>query len=148
MRGEQSMQVTASPEQVYAVVSDMTRMGELSPECTGVEWLDGATGARPGARFVGHNRGGPLAWSREGRIVSADPGAEFSFVTEWRGHDTTLWSYRLEATTTGTVVSESYEVRWSPWWLHLVDVVTFRRQGLARNMAKTLGRLKERVENP
>lgn len=48
MRGERSIEIAATPEQVYAVVSDVSRTGEFSPECRGAEWLDGAAG-RPRA---------------------------------------------------------------------------------------------------
>ena len=147
MRGERTIEIAAPPERVYAVVSDLSRMGEFSPECRSVEWLDGATGPVPGARFVGRNRGGPMTWSRHGRVVSADAGREFSFVTEEGGRDSTLWTYRLRPAGSGTSVTESYEVRWIPWWMHVADAVTFRRQQLARNMATTLARLKTSIES-
>jgi hypothetical protein len=35
-------------------------MGEWSPECQKVEWADGVTGPTAGAKFVGHNVGGPM----------------------------------------------------------------------------------------
>ena len=148
MRGEQRIEIAATPQQVYAVVSDLTRMGEFSPECRSVEWLDGATGPVPGARFVGRNQGGPMTWSRHGRVVNAEAGREFSFVTEEGGRDSTLWTYRFHPAGPGTAVTESYEVRWIPWWMHVVDAVTFRRQQLTRNMAKTLARLKTIIESP
>jgi hypothetical protein len=147
VRGEQSIEISGSPERVYCVVSDLTRMGELSPECRKVEWLNGASKPTPGARFVGHNRGGPVTWSREGRVVTAEPGTEFSFTTEWRGHDSTVWTYRMTPTTSGTTVTECYEALWAPWWMHLVDTVTFRRSQLARHMSLTLYRLKKIVES-
>ena len=46
----------ATPEQVWAVVADVTRVGEWSHECKVGVWADGATSARPGARFRGSNR--------------------------------------------------------------------------------------------
>lgn len=147
MQGTRTIEITATPEQVYAVVSDLSRMGEFSPECRSVEWLGGATGPAPGARFVGRNQSGLVRWSRHGRVVSADAGREFSFVTEEAGRDSTLWTYRLVATGATTSVTEAYEVRWIPWWMHIVDVFTFRRQQLTRNMATTLERLKELVES-
>jgi hypothetical protein len=122
-------------------------MGEFSPECRSVEWLGGATGPAPGARFVGHNRSGPMRWSRRGTVVSAKAGREFSFVTEEAGREGTLWTYRLAPAGAGTSVTESYEVRWIPWWMHIVDAITFRRRQLTRNMATTLERLKARIES-
>jgi carbon monoxide dehydrogenase subunit G len=148
MRGERTTEIAAPPERVYAVVSDLTRMGEFSPECRSVEWLDGATGPAPGSRFVGRNGFGLVRWSRHGRVVSADAGREFSFVTEEGGRDSTLWTFRLRAAGSGTLVTESYQVRWIPWWMHALDAITFRRQQLAGNMATTLARLKTAVESP
>jgi len=37
MRGEQTIEISATPERVYGVISDLTRMGEFSPECHSVE---------------------------------------------------------------------------------------------------------------
>jgi hypothetical protein len=147
MRGEQAIEISAAPEHVYEVVSDLTRMDEFSPECRRVEWLNGATGPAPGARFVGHNRGGPVTWSREGRVVTADQGTEFSFTTEWRGHDSTVWTYRMRPTAGGTTLTESYESLWAPWLMHVLDAVTLRHKQLARHMSQTLYRLKKMVES-
>ena len=46
-RGRSSIDVAAPPELVYDLISDVTRMGEWSPECYRCEWLDGATAAAP-----------------------------------------------------------------------------------------------------
>ena len=82
--------VDAAPERLYDLVADLPRMGEWSPECQRVEWEDGADGPAVGATFVGHNKGGPrglMKWSRRGRVLVAEPGREFSFVTEEGGHE-------------------------------------------------------------
>ena len=99
MRGQQSIEISATPEHVYGVVSDLTRMGELSPECRRVEWLNGATGPTPGARFVGHDRGGPVTWSREGRVVAAKQGTEFCVRgPNGAANNSTTWTYRMTPT--------------------------------------------------
>ena len=41
-RGEVRVHVDAPPDVVWALVADLDRMGEWSPECYRVEWLDGA----------------------------------------------------------------------------------------------------------
>jgi uncharacterized protein YndB with AHSA1/START domain len=43
--------IAASPDALWKMVSDVTRMGEWSPENTGGEWLKGATGPAVGAKF-------------------------------------------------------------------------------------------------
>ena len=39
-----SIEINASPETVYGMVSDITRMGEWSPEAVGGRWMDGGSG--------------------------------------------------------------------------------------------------------
>ena len=51
-------EIHAPAEQVWAMVSDVTRMGEWSPENLGGAWLGTATGPQPGAKFRGTNRNG------------------------------------------------------------------------------------------
>ena len=55
MHREASIEIHASPEAVYDLVSDLPRMGEWSPENIGGEWQDGGSG-QVGDRYIGHNR--------------------------------------------------------------------------------------------
>src|SRR5258708_35197745 len=55
-RGRARIDIAASPERVFGLITDVTRMGEWSPECYRCAWLDGASAAVPGARFRGYNR--------------------------------------------------------------------------------------------
>jgi hypothetical protein len=143
--------IEAPAERIYALVADMPRMGEWSPECRRVEWLDRSTGPAEGATFIGHNRGGPgglMKWSRRGRVLTADPGREFAFVTEESGRESTEWRYGLEPVEGGTRVTESYTVRWIPTWARIVDIPTNRARELREAMHLTLERLKAAAEAP
>jgi uncharacterized membrane protein len=145
----QSVEIEASAEQIYQLVADLPRMGSWSPECRQVEWLDGSTGPAEGATFIGHNRGGPgglMKWSRRGRVLTADPGREFAFVTEEGGRESTQWRYRLEPVEAGTRVTESYTVHWIPTWARIVDVPTNRARELREAMRHTLEQLKGAAE--
>ncbi len=146
-----SVVIEATPERIYELVADLPRMGEWSPECQRVEWLDEAHGPSVGARFVGHNRGGPgglLKWSRRGRVLTADPGREFAFVTEEGGKEGVQWDYRFETVEGGTRVTESYEVHRIPTWARIVDVPTNRARELRDGLRHTLERLKNAAETP
>jgi hypothetical protein len=150
-RDSRQIVISTSPGRIYGLISDLPRMGEWSPECERVEWTGGTTAAAQGARFVGHNRGGPfrlMRWSRHGRVLAADPGREFAFVTEEGGRESTVWRYRFEAVEGGTRVTESYEVRWIPAWARLLDIPANRHRELHEAMAHTLGRLKTAAEAP
>jgi uncharacterized protein YndB with AHSA1/START domain len=146
---EVSTVIEATPERIYDLVADLPRMGEWSPECQRVEWLDGATAAVAGATFEGHNVGGPrglMKWSRRGRVLTAEPGRELAFVTEEGGKESTTWRYRLEPVDGGVRVTESYDVRWIPTWARIVDVPTNRAKELVDGMTRTLAQLKATAE--
>ena len=145
-----SVLIDAPPERIYALVSDMPRMGEWSPECRTVEWLEGSSGPVAGARFIGHNQGGPrglMKWSRRGRVITAEPGREFAFVTEEGGREGTEWRYRLEPAEGGTVVTESYTVSSIPAWARIVDVPTNRASELRASLRHTLEQVKRAAES-
>ena len=150
-RGEASVRVEAPPEKVYGVVSDVTRMGEWSPETTSADWVGGATGPAVGAKFKGRNRNGLARWSTTPRVVAAEPGREFAFTTSWLGKDMTLWTYRMEPEGAGSRVTESFEMLIDvPWYFTASERwlmgVKDRKADLEANMAKTLERLKGVVE--
>ena len=145
----ESVHIDTPAERIYDLVADMPRMGEWSPECQRLEWTDNTTGPTLGATFIGHNRGGPfglMRWSRHGRVLTAERGREFAFVTEEGGRESTLWRYRFEPTTTGTHVTESYEVRWIPTWARIIDIPTNRHRELVDAMRHTLAQLKSAAE--
>ena len=54
-----SLVIQAPAEQIYALVADLPRMGDWSPECRRVEWLEGSTGPVEGARSSATTRAGP-----------------------------------------------------------------------------------------
>jgi uncharacterized protein YndB with AHSA1/START domain len=141
--------IAAPPESVYGLVADMPRMGEWSPECQRLEWTEGATAPVTGARFVGHNVGGPrglLKWSRTGTVLEAVPGVEFAFATDEGGIEGTIWRYRFAPLDGGTRVTESYEIKKIPLWARVVDVPTNRAKELREGMRHTLDQLKAFAE--
>jgi uncharacterized protein YndB with AHSA1/START domain len=105
---ESTISIDTTPEQLYAMVSDLPRMGEWSPECTRVTWSSGTTDAVPGARFIGHNRAGAVRWFTQGEVVHADPGRRFSFRIHFGPIPISLWTYTFLATETGCEVTESW----------------------------------------
>ncbi len=71
----------APVDKVWDLVSDVTRVGEFSPETFEAEWLDGASGPATGVRFRGHvrrNGRGPVYWTTC-TITDCEPGREFGF---------------------------------------------------------------------
>lgn len=149
--GHASVHVNAPPEKIYALVTDVSRMGEWSPECHHCEWLDGATGPTVGARFKGSNRKGLVRWSTKPKVVAAEEGREFAFCTEVRGKDLTKWTYRFDPDGDGTKVTESFEmVNDQPGTITFAEKYVMRikdrKADLEKDMHATLERIKAAVE--
>jgi len=102
----------ATPEAIWEIVSDITRVGEWSHECKAGVRLDGATSARPGARFKGTNKNGRQSWSRSNEVVSVDAPRELSWKTvPTRLYaDSTVWTFTLEPVDGGTRIVQRFQV--------------------------------------
>ena len=112
-RGEVRIHIDARPERVWSLLAGLERMGEWSPECYRVEWLEGASSpATVGARFKGSNRFGWLRWSVTCEVKAADPGRELAFSTVSGNRECVRWRYQLAPADGGTDLTESFGVMW------------------------------------
>ncbi|HUO47336.1 MAG TPA: SRPBCC family protein [Acidimicrobiales bacterium] len=147
---EVSTTIATTPEEAYAALADITRMGEWSPECTGGSWLGGATTAAPGAKFRGSNRNGFWRWSTTCTVVTAEPGKEVAWESRVFGRPVALWRYRFEAAGDGaTMVTESTEDRRGTLFKAggpLASGVGDREMHNRRSMEATLERVKRVLE--
>ena len=102
----------ASPEEVWRVLVDPARLGEWSHETSGGVWLDGATTARPGARFRATNRAGRMTWKRVNEVVAADEPRAFAWRTVESSlyRDSTEWRITLEPVADGTRIVQTFDV--------------------------------------
>lgn len=135
--------VAAPPEAVYSVISDVTTMGERSPETHGATWL------QRGKRFLGHNKIGPLyRWSTVCTVTEANPGKKFSFHVAWPSRST--WTYELTEVEDGTLVTETMtkqQPQYAPVrWIQSAVGVHDRGEHLRQGMHKTLEAVARSVE--
>ena len=116
LRGRVEAVVDATPDEVWQVVSDVTRTGEWSHECVAVEWVGHVDRARPGALFRGSNRAGPWRWTRTCEVLTVDEPWEISWQTLPTRliPDSTRWCLRLQSATEGTRIVLSFEVVHAP----------------------------------
>src|SRR3954471_11706358 len=97
-----SREMAAPADQVWALVTDLPRMGEWSPENDGGAWVKGATGPAVGARFKGDNSNGKKSWTTDARVTVCEPGRAFGFDVSAVGLAVSSWIYALEPTGDGT----------------------------------------------
>jgi uncharacterized protein YndB with AHSA1/START domain len=106
MRVEVEVTVPAPAESVWELVTDITRVGDWSPECVRAEWLDGQSAVRPGAYFRGHNRMGTREWSVTCVVVEADRPRSLAWSVLDDAEDpdrpSSRWRYDLEPLGDGT----------------------------------------------
>jgi hypothetical protein len=118
--GEKTNQVAVSKDVaapagvVYGMVSDVTRMGEWSPECRAGVWLKDASGPAVGARFRGTNENGKKSWSTDAVVSAADPGKRFAFDVHVGPVKVASWAYDFQPTDTGCTVTETWTDRRNP----------------------------------
>ena len=143
--GQERVHIAAPAEKLYAMVSDVSRMGEWSPECYRCEWVDGSE-AKVGARFKGHNKRGWMKWSNSPRVTAAEPGREFAFLTYHGSKEATQWRYTFTPSGDGTDVTESYQVLDYPWYLRILNPAPKRAQEVQAGMRTSLDRLKAAAE--
>lgn len=102
----ESIDIDASPEAVYDLVTDIGRTGEWSPVCRACWWRDGH-GIREGAWFIGRNEADGQVWETESQVAVAERGSEFAWLV---GGKYARWGYRFEVVPTGgTRLTESWE---------------------------------------
>lgn len=144
---ELSTEIDAPPERVWAIVSDLRRMGEWSPQCRRMVVFGEV---RQGTRTLNVNRKGVLVWPTSAKVVALAPKERIAFrITENR----TVWSYTLEPTQSGgTKVTERREAPNGTTGLSQFFIKRFLggnrglEQDLVAGMEATLARIKTEAE--
>lgn len=144
---EESIEIDATPEQVWSVISDLERMGEWSPQCKKMIIRGGTVGL--GTRTININRRGPLVWPTTSKVVRFEPNREIAFRV---AENHTVWSYTITPGDSGVTLTERREVNGSTTKISsiLVDKLfggaeSFETE-LKLGMAETLGKIKRAAE--
>jgi uncharacterized protein YndB with AHSA1/START domain len=154
-RVEVKVELDGSPQQIWDLITDVTRIGEWSPECCDGWWVDTTPPLpRLGALFEGHNRyPGGFEATVPCVVTEASPPSAFAWVVldpdglvERPG---SIWSYQLSpSSTTGrTVVNHRFEHGPGTTGVrratnehpeHAQQIVDSRLDELRRNMTDTI----------
>jgi uncharacterized protein YndB with AHSA1/START domain len=149
-----SRYIAAPAVDLYALVADVTRMPEFSPEILECHWLDGATGPAVGTRFAARNKVPRRpSWVNKPVVTEVVPGKAFAFARTEKFAGTVEWTYTFEPDASGTTVTESYRVTQplSPMGWFIIGTLfgrKDRRTDLRTGMEQTLERMGEAAERP
>lgn len=149
MQDAVTVHMNAEPGAVWDLVSDVTRIGEFSPETFEAKWTRGSTGPEVGAWFKGHvkrNGVGPIYWT-SCQVVECEPGKAFGFTVMAGNRSVNTWTYQLAAANGGTDVTESFALTPAVWSKVYWALLGWARGRTNRNgMRQTLERIKAVVE--
>jgi uncharacterized protein YndB with AHSA1/START domain len=147
--GEVSIHVDAPVSEVWDLVTDVTRIGEFSPETFEARWTRGSTGPEVGATFKGHvkrNGVGPTYWSLC-TVTRCVPEEEFEFSVGTAQTAVNNWGYALSAEGGGTRVTEYFRLETAlPFRVYWALLGHLRGRTNQRGMRTTLRRMKAVLE--
>jgi uncharacterized protein YndB with AHSA1/START domain len=95
------VEINAPVSTVWSLVSDLSRMPQWSPQCRVMKLLGPL---RPGTRTLNLNRHNLLFWPTTSVITEVLPERKLAFRIPI---NTTVWTYELEPTATGTRLVET-----------------------------------------
>ena len=141
-----TVEVAATPEAVWEVVSDVKRMSEWSPECRKIVVI-GSPKQGPGTRFIGLNRRGWAVWPTTSKVVRFEPGAAVAWKTRESG---ATWTYEIAQAASGATLTGRRDLPAFSAATKLMAPVIGGASGhdeeLAAGIRTTLERIKATVE--
>ncbi|MGN5382011.1 cyclase [Streptomyces sp. MUSC 14] len=148
--------IDASPDTVWAVVSDIELMPGMSEELRSVEWLDGAAGPAVGARFVGRSEHEALgAWETTSHVIECEARSVLAWAVEDPARPSAVWRFRLRPRDGGTELSQWMQLGPGRSGLSVAidrmpekeqKIVFVRMREFERAMTHTLAQIKQRAE--
>lgn len=152
-----SVTINATPDDVYNVVSDISRAGDWSPVCKATWWKerdDGTTPSEPevGAWFVGHNETPQRTWETESVVTAAERPKIFAWAVNG---GVVEWGYEIEpAADGGSTLTETWEVTQEGFRFFInkygddaVAELNERRDAALKGIPATVQTIKSIVEN-
>ena len=148
--------IAASPERVWDLVSDINISARFSNEFQGAEWVD-SDGPQEGASFIGHNKRTDVnrEWDTTSWVVACDPPLVFAWKVNDRDEPSAQWRFELEKIPGGTRLRQRLVIgpRLSATGHAMKDnpdqaeqILASRQEQHRGNMALNLNGIKETAE--
>jgi len=101
-----SVAIDAPLARVWALVSDVRRMSEWSPQVTSTRLRRGFDDVGRGTQFTNRNQHDELAWTTHAEVVDWVPERTIAFRVE---ENWAIWSFEIEPSTTGVRLTQRRE---------------------------------------
>jgi Polyketide cyclase / dehydrase and lipid transport len=148
--------VAAPTRKVWALVSDITRVGDWGGECVRAEWIEGADGPAVGARFRGYQLRQGQEWTSVSVVIETQPGVSFAWTVGDPQYASATWRYQLTSDGSGGTILR-YRAVLGPGPSGLSDaianaperedsIIADRLNEHERNMTATLEAIKQAAE--
>ena len=106
-----SVDISAPPERVWELVTDITLMPRFSTELQSTAWADGFRTPEIGAQFLGTNRHPAIGeWTTTSRIVVCEPPLMFGWVVGNPENPAAAWQFELRPMPGGTRLSYTAQI--------------------------------------
>jgi uncharacterized protein YndB with AHSA1/START domain len=147
---EDRIEIAAPPATVWALVSDVRRMPEWSPQVASTRLRKGFERCEVGTEFTNLNREGELEWTTHGEITRFEEDRLIAFRIK---ENYVVWSFSLEPTDGGTLLTQRREtpdglsdlsMEWTDTYLGGQAAFT---DLMRASMRQTLERLKAAAES-
>jgi uncharacterized protein YndB with AHSA1/START domain len=148
--------IDAPPERVWSLVADVDLMPSMSSELQSIEWVDGASGPRVGAKFIGRSKHEALGeWAATSHVIEYEPAHVFAWAVEDRDNPTAVWRFRLEPKDSGTQLFQWMQMGPARSGLSFAidrmpdkeqKIVFVRMREFEHNMTVTLQHIKKQAE--
>ena len=140
-----TVRIAAPPDRVWAVVGDVARMPEWSPELRRLTVL--GRRVRVGTTLLGLNRRGWVAWPTSSKVTRLEPERAVAWRTRESG---ATWTYELLGTADGTTLTARRDLPRFTIGTTVLGPVIGGAAGhddeLAAGLRTTLERIRETVE--
>lgn len=148
--------IDAPPATVWALVSDIELMPDMSEELRSVAWLDGAAGPAVGTRFVGRSEHEAFGkWETTSHVIEYKPESVFAWAVQDPSEPSAVWRFRLRPKDGGTELSQWMQLGPGRSGLSVAidrmpekeqKIVFVRLREFERGITATLAQIKRRAE--
>ena len=136
---EATIHVSAPPEVLWTLVSDIHLVASLSREVQEVAWIDDVREPAVGAAFTGRSRHPQVGeWTTMSRVVACDPPRVFAWAVEDPDDPSAVWRFELTPSGGGTELRQ--RARMGPGFSLLCEAIASMPDKEERIVA---GRLRE-----